>query len=398
MTLNEINELEHCLQGTDSELSKDSLIKVSTYDTKWLEDKIDPLSKIVTDGKTAEESKIPENSELLPSPSEEVSEIEARILAEFPEARWMKKLEEGEYNKLKEIISLQEEESTTHKKGPQDEPDIPQDQRNPQASSLTLIDLTGNCLNEEKTGSVSQKPKESTSDILPESQDSFQGLSTNLAHPNEPSPPNHSPEPPNMSENHYPPAPPTIAEAYVASQHGQRLLDALPDFSEQLVPLSLTTGHARMMGIGLEHNSGNAFAEIVAANAQIILSDNNEGMALEGDVYIILRYPRADTRPWNALVSPQASAQTMHSSAASRRISSSDTSRIGNSDQRKENSGSSTTDVPVLGLPLFREPGALETAPALSITSPTTSPLTTHSNEREIVDVKPGFCLTWQNL
>ena len=66
-------------------MPKNSLIKVSTYDTKWLEDRIDPLSKIVTDGKTAEERKILENFELLPSTSKEMSEIEARIMAEFPE-------------------------------------------------------------------------------------------------------------------------------------------------------------------------------------------------------------------------------------------------------------------------------------------------------------------------
>jgi len=100
-----------------------------------------------------------------------------------------------------------------------------------------------------------------------------------------------------MSENHYPPAPPTIAEAYVANQHGQCLLDALPAFSEELVPLSLSTGQARMMGIGLEQDSGNAFAEIVARDAQLNLMVNNEGHLLEGDLYFILRYPRANLRP-----------------------------------------------------------------------------------------------------
>ena len=297
-------------------------------------------------------------------------------MAEFPEARWMKKLEEGEFNKLKEIVSLQKTELTTHKAKPQDEPDMPQDQRNPQASSLTLIDLTGSHQNDDKVGSVSQKLRESTSGILPESQDSPQGLSMNLAHPNKPSPPNHSPEPPNMSEGHYPPAPPIVAEAYVASQHSQHLLDTLPAFSDELSPLTMSTGQARLMGIGLEQNSSNAFAEIAATNAQLTLTVNNEGMTLEGDVYIILRYPRADTRPWNALVETHSLAQSMHSSAASTRISSPDTSQIGSSDQRPENSGSSTTNVPNLGHPPFRGPGALETAPALSTTTALTLPCT----------------------
>ena len=306
-----------------------SLIKVSTYDTKSLEDRIDPLSKIVADGKTAEESKILENSELLVSPSEEVSEIEARILAEFPDARWMKKLKEGEFNKLKEIISLQETELTTHKMKPQNEPDMSQDQRNPQASSFTLIDLMGSHQNDDKVGSVSQKLKESTSDILSESQDSLQRLSTNLAHPNEPCPLNHSLEPSNMSEGHCPPAPPTVAEAYVASQHGQHLLDTLPAFSDELSPLTIFTGQARLMDIGVEQNSSNAFAEIAATNAQLVLSVNSEGMTLEGDVYIILRYPYADIRPWNALVETHSAAQLIHSSAASTHISSPDTFQIG---------------------------------------------------------------------
>ena len=381
-TLKELNELEQCLEDPDHDLPKDSLIKLSTYDTKWLEDQIDPLSKIVADGKLAEGKEILEKSEQTSLQQEEVSEIQARILAEFPEARWMKKHEEERSNKLKEVKSPQGTDSSTCKIEPQGEPDNSQRQGKHQSNRLTLIDLSGTCQQDDKTGSVIQLPDKSTSDILPEPRDPFQGLSTNLAYLNEPSPPKHSPEPPNMSENHYPPAPPTIAEAYVANQHGQRLLDALPAFSEELVPLSLSTGQARMMGIGLEQDSGNAFAEIVARDAQLNLMVNNEGHLLEGDLYFILWYPHADLRPWNVLVAPQSSTQSMHSSVPSTRISFPDTAPFGNSDQPPANSSSLTTNVPLLGLPLLREPGALETAPALS---PTTSPSTTRSNGLEIV-------------
>ena len=69
--------------------------------------------------------------------------------------------------------------------------------------------------------------------------------------------------------------------------------------------------------------------------------------------------PRADLRPWNALVAPQSSAQSMHSSMPSTRISFPDTAPFGNSDQLPANSGSSTTNIPLLGLPLLREPGAI---------------------------------------
>jgi len=64
----------------------------------------------------------------------------------------------------------------------------------------------------------------------------------------------------------------------------------------------------------------------------------------------------------------------MHSSAALTRISSPDTSQIGSSDQQPENSGSSTSNVPNLGLPLFRGPGTLETVLALSTATALTLP------------------------
>src|SRR6266702_4406858 len=163
----------------------------------------------------------------------------------------MKKHEEERSNKLKEVKNLPREQTSTCKIEPQGEPDISQGQGKHQSNRLTLIDLSGTCQQDDKTGSVSQLPDKSTSDILPEPRDPFQRLSMNLAYLNEPSPPKHSPELPNMSENHYSPAPSTIAEAYVANQHGQHLLDALPAFSKELVPLSLSTGQARMIGIGL---------------------------------------------------------------------------------------------------------------------------------------------------
>ncbi len=203
----------------------------------------------------------------------------------------------------------------------------------------------------------------------------------NLGHPNEPSSPQFSPDPSNMSENHNP-APPTVAEAYVASQHGQHLLDALPAFSEELVPLLLSTSQARLMGIGLEQESSNAFAEIVARDAQLSLTVNNEDLLLEGDVYLILWYPRADLRPWNALISSHSTAPTMHSSVSSTWISSPDRARFGNSDHAPAISAASNTNVPFLGHPLLREPGALEEAPALTHT---TLLSTLHSNETENV-------------
>ena len=130
-------------------------------------------------------------------------------------------------------------------------------------------------------------------------------------------------------------------------------------FSDELSPLTMSTGQARLMGIESEQNSSNAFAEIAATNAQLTLTVNNEGMTLEGDMYIILWYPRVDTWPWNALVETHSLAQSMHSSAASTQISSPNTSQIGSSNQRPENSSSSTANIPNLGLPPFRGPGAI---------------------------------------
>src|SRR6266540_6319233 len=99
MILKEIDELKLNLQDSNYGLPKDSLI---TYDTKWLENKIDPLSKIVAKGITAEEKEILEKSELIPFQSEEFSKIEARILTEFSEARWMKEYIEERSKILKE--------------------------------------------------------------------------------------------------------------------------------------------------------------------------------------------------------------------------------------------------------------------------------------------------------
>ncbi len=102
MILKEIDELKLNLQDSNYGLPKDSLIKLSTYDTKWLENKIDPLSKIVAKGITAEEKEILEKSELIPFQSEEFSKIEARILTEFSEARWIKEYIEERSKILKE--------------------------------------------------------------------------------------------------------------------------------------------------------------------------------------------------------------------------------------------------------------------------------------------------------
>jgi len=131
MTLKEINELKLNLQDPNHGLPKDSLIKVSTYDTKWLEDKIDPLSKILAKGTTVEEQEILEKSESIPFQSEEFSEMEARILAEFPEARWMKEHIQEKSIVLKEIRTPQETGLSPHKIQPQDEPDTPQKQETP---------------------------------------------------------------------------------------------------------------------------------------------------------------------------------------------------------------------------------------------------------------------------
>src|SRR6266545_2125757 len=358
---------------------KDSLIKLSTCDTKWLEDKIDPLSKILAKGTTAEEKEILGKPESIPFQSEEFSEMEARILTGFPEARWMKEHIQEKSIILKEIRTLQETGLSPHKIQPQDKPDTPQKQKTPLASSLTLIDLTENCQSDDKIGSVSIKLKECTSGNLPELTDSFQGLSMNLGHPNEPLPLQFSPDPSNMSENHNP-APPTVAEAYVASQHGQHLLDTLSAFSEELVPLLLSTSQARLMGIGLEQESSNAFAEIVARDAQLSLIVNNEDFLLEGDVYLVLQYPHADLQPWNALISSHSTAPTMHSSMSSTWISSPDIAQFGNSDHVLANSAASTTNVPFLELSLLREPGALEEAPVLTSTI---SLSTLHSDKPE---------------
>ena len=59
----------------------------------------------------------------------------------------------------------------------------------------------------------------------------------------------------------------------------------------------------------------------------------------------------------------------MHSSVPLTQISFSDPAPFGNSDQPLANSGSSTTNISLLGLPLLREPGTLETAPVLSSTT-----------------------------
>ena len=61
-TTKDTEELEKLLQEPDYSLPIDSLIQVSTHETKWIEDSIDPLSKIIADGRTAEEREILEKS------------------------------------------------------------------------------------------------------------------------------------------------------------------------------------------------------------------------------------------------------------------------------------------------------------------------------------------------
>jgi len=57
-TTKDTEELEKLLQEFNYKLPTDSSIQISNYETKWLEDSIDPLSKIIADGRTAEEREI----------------------------------------------------------------------------------------------------------------------------------------------------------------------------------------------------------------------------------------------------------------------------------------------------------------------------------------------------
>jgi len=138
-------ELERLLQEPDYNLPIDSLIQVSTHETKWIEDLIDPLTKIVTKGRTDEEKEILEKSEIIHMQPEEYAARKSRISAEFPEVKWSQQSGHESSEVIKTYKTPRKIASDSHKTGLQVEADTLQQQGNPPDRRLTLIDLTGNC-------------------------------------------------------------------------------------------------------------------------------------------------------------------------------------------------------------------------------------------------------------
>ena len=363
-TTKDTEELEKLLQEPDYSLPIDSLIQVSTHETKWIEDSIDPLSKIIADGRTAEEREILEKSKKITLTLEERDKELSEIRKDFPEAQKITSISDMYTN-------VQEIHSKSPKTGLQNELNASQQLGNTSERGLTLIDLSGNPKNNGERENVNLALNKATPKTLPVPMVSSQTLNTGTGHQNEPPPskipPEMFPTPP------IPPGPPpTFAEAFVASQHGHRLIEALPYFSEELLPLTLSGQQGRLMGIGLEQNSETAFAEFALGDVQLTLNLNNELVPLEGEAYIMLRYPRDDHRPWNALVSSRPAAPSARNSPNPAIGSFSDNPNpdpIPNrSDQISVNPATSTiNDLPSQPFKPTPdvEPGAPDTAPAL---------------------------------
>ena len=150
---------------------------------------------------------------------------------------------------------------------------------------LTLIDLSGSSKSLGKTENVNFELDIAIPKNVPVSMALSQILNTSKGQENKPSPSKKTPEmfptPPN------PPGPSSIfVEAFVTSQHDHRLIEALPYFSDELIPLTLSEQQGRLMGIGLEQNSETAFAEFV----QLTLNPENDPVPLEEKAYIRLWY------------------------------------------------------------------------------------------------------------
>ena len=302
LSVKDTEELEKLLEEPGYRLPEDSAIQVSSYETQWLEDLIDPLSKIVTNGRATEEKEILgkfDSKTLQPDEAaEEISSVSKKISRvldeETSEACWVADIKRGSSGKVKVY-------SNTQKTRSQNEISMPQQQYDSPERGSTVIDLTGNSRNIGKTESVSLELNGSTSENLLDLMIPIQAIKANTGPQNKPSPPKNFPE--MLSSSTDSPGPPTFAEAFVANQHGHRLIEALPYFSDELMPLTLSGQQGRLMGIGLEQNSQHAFAEFALANVQLSLRLDNELIPLEGEAYIMLRYPRDDRRPWNALFS-----------------------------------------------------------------------------------------------
>ncbi len=287
MTTRDTEELTSFLQEPDYELPVDSSIQVSTYETKWLEDLIDPLSKIVTNGRTAEEKEILEKSTVIYMDAKEMAEEKSRILTEFPKVQWNKEPKQKNPEKVKVYTTPLETSSVCHKTESQDKLDTPQQQELPPNRRWTQVHLIGNSRNMSKTESVILELDKSISEKVLDPMTPLQAINMNTGPQNESSLPKSSPDMQSALPN--PPGPPIFSEAFVASQHGYRVIEALPYFPDELVPLTLSGQQERLMGIGLEQDSDTAFAEFALADVQLILNLDNELLSFEGEAYIMLQ-------------------------------------------------------------------------------------------------------------
>ena len=123
--------------------------------------------------------------------------------------------------------NVQEIHSKSPKTGPQDKLNTSQQPGNSSERELILINLSGNSKSLGETENVNIEPNIATPKNVPVSMALFQIINTGKVQENKPSPSKKTPEMFPTSPNP-PEPPPTFAEAFVASQHGHRLIEALP--------------------------------------------------------------------------------------------------------------------------------------------------------------------------
>jgi len=201
---------------------------------------------------------------------EEYAAKKSRISAEFSELKWSQQSEHTSSEVIKTYKTPRKFASDSHKTGLQVEADTLQQQGNSPDRRLTLIDLTGNTRNMSKTESVILELNKSTSENSLDPMTVSQSINMNTGYQNKPVPLKYPPQmpldPPNPPEHH------SYCEAFVANQHGNRLIEALPHFSEELHSFTMSGQQGRLMGIGLEQNSSTAFAEFALTDVQLSLN------------------------------------------------------------------------------------------------------------------------------
>ena len=258
LSVKDTEELEKLLEKLGYRLPEDSAIQISSYETQWLEDLIDPLSKIVTNGRTTEEKEIlgKFDSKTLQSDeaAEEISSVSKKISrvldGKTSEACWVADIRRSSSGEVKVYSNSQRTGSSPQKTRPQNEISMPQQQYDSPERGSTVIDLTGNSRNIGKTESVSLELNRSTSENLLDLMIPIQAIKANTGPQNKPSPLKNFPEMLSFSTDL--PGPPTFAEAFVANQHGHRLIEALLYFSDELMPVR-GVGPGNQVDIKLEY-------------------------------------------------------------------------------------------------------------------------------------------------